>query len=134
MKPKTPRSNSGVHISGNVSDVVVANGENAYATNTVQVSGGPPVDLGPIERELAALRARLAQWRESGTAEVSAEALAAAEGDTEALQRQVRSEQPDPDEITRHLGRLTVVLGGIAGVTETLARLSQAVARLVGLG
>ena len=133
MTAKKPRPTGGVRISGTLSDVAIANGDHARAS-TSRSADAPVGERDPVLRELTAIRARLRQLGENPAPPVDPGTATAAEQEVKQLQQEILAEHPDPDVITRRLGRLTIFLGGVAGFTETLTRLTQAVGRLVGLG
>jgi hypothetical protein len=136
MTPKRHQSSSaGINLN-NVRDVAIASGENAQANNKVNQAGSP-VDaavLARIEQELSQLRQQLADLHESGSDQLAADSVDAAAKDIEVIEGQVHAPQPDAEVITRHLGRLSMVLVGVTGVTDNLARLTRSLGSLVGLG
>lgn len=119
----------GFNVSGDGNQVAIADGKNAHASNSVSWAAAED-DLTPIEGELAQLRVQLEELRD----QLAPEVAAAAELEARALQEEILQEQPDAGEITRRLGRLSLLLGGVAGLAETVGRLGHALRGLIGLG
>ena len=150
MSGRRPTSGS-LNISGNLANVSIAHGENAYAVNQVSQSGteavgssgstsptgdpaGSTTPVGPADRdhvlrELRLLRTQLEQLRAGD----HSPAVAAAEEDVDALHEQVELDRPDGGETARRLASLAAVLGGVAGVAETVQRLREAFGQLLGM-
>jgi hypothetical protein len=134
MNRRRPDSGSGnFTVSNNQGDVVIAHGSNARASKSVQ-GDAADVDRESIRQELARLRSQLADLRDRDPAGLRPEDAAAAEQDVTSLDHEVQRDQPDPDEISRRLGRLSILLGGMAGLAETVQRLGNALRGLIGLG
>jgi hypothetical protein len=131
---RSDSAGGGFTVSNNQGDVVIANGDQAQAINSVRSDDAAALDRAPIERELALLRAQLAELRHLGEAGLRPEDAAAAEQDVTALDHEIQRDQPDSAEISRRLGRLSIVLGSVAGLTETVVRLGTALRGLIGLG
>ena len=114
-----------------VAGSAVAVGHGARAENTVTGSS-----FAAAGAEIAALRALLTEMITSRTARAEgadAATVGAALDDLDALEDELDGDEPRGPVLSHLLGRLTATLAGVAGASDSVARIVHAVSSVAGL-